>query len=109
MFIERHHIVFKSQGGLDFDINFVYLEAERHRGNLGPHLCEKTDTILKKQMEINLREILTKRYYYIEELIEVLGLNSEQANKAFKKVKYDGNGIAREDVLRRLMGGKLVL
>ena len=47
---ERHHIVFKSQGGLDIDVNFIYLCPEHHRGPEGPHMCKKTD-LMYKQIE----------------------------------------------------------
>lgn len=43
MFIEKHHIVFKSQGGLDFDLNYKYLDSNSHRGNLGPHKNKETE------------------------------------------------------------------
>ena len=35
--IHKHHIVFRSQGGLDFDLNMIELTQEEHEGNHGPH------------------------------------------------------------------------
>ena len=33
---QRHHIVFRSQGGLDFKLNYKYLCPEHHTGNESP-------------------------------------------------------------------------
>lgn len=107
MFIEKHHIVFKSQGGLDFELNYKYLSSEDHRGNDGPHLNKETDLKYKRELEANLRMKLFNDYYTVEELIEILGLNSRQANKAFNKVTKYHKGMKREDITIRLMGGKL--
>lgn len=30
--LEKHNIVFKSQGGIDFELNYKYLYSEDHRG-----------------------------------------------------------------------------
>ena len=105
--MEKHHIVFKSQGGLDFELNYKYLSSEDHRGNDGPHLNKETDLRYKRELEATLRMKLFNDYYSVEELIEILGLNSRQANKAFNKVTKYQEGMKREDVIKRLMGGKL--
>lgn len=105
--MEKHHIVFKSQQGLDFELNYKYLSSEDHRGNYGPHLNKETDLRYKRELESTLRMKLFNNYYTLDELIEILGLNSRQANKAFRKVKKYHKGMKREDVIRRLMGGKL--
>ena len=34
---QRHHIVFRSQGGLDIPMNFKYLCPEHHTGKNNPH------------------------------------------------------------------------
>lgn len=105
--MEKHHIVFKSQGGLDFELNYKYLSSEDHRGNYGPHLNRETDLRYKIELESTLRMKLFDDYYTVEELIEILGLNSRQANKAFNKITKYRKGMKREDIIRRLMGGKL--
>lgn len=33
---QRHHIVFRSQGGLDIPVNYKYLCPEHHTGNESP-------------------------------------------------------------------------
>lgn len=107
--MEKHHIVFKSQGGLDFELNYKYLSSEDHRGNDGPHLNKKTDLKYKRELEATLRMKLFNDYYTLEELIEILGLNSRQANKAFKKVNQHEKGMKREDIIFRLMGNRFYL
>ena len=60
--LEKHHIVFKSQLGLDFELNYKYLTSEEHRGILGPHLNKSVDIAYKTEMEANLRRLLTDEY-----------------------------------------------
>lgn len=105
--MEKHHIIFKSQGGLDFELNYKYLSSEDHRGNDGPHLNRETDLRYKRELEATLRMKLFDDYYTVEELIEILGLNSKQAHKAFRQVQKCKRGMKREDIIRRLMGGRL--
>lgn len=68
------------------------------------------DLKYKKELQQKLEQILNKEFYTEDELIELLGLKPQQAYKAFKKLNHHpGKGIKREDVIRRLMGGKLYL
>lgn len=99
-------IVYRSQGGLDFELNYKYLSSKDHRGNQGPHKCKETDIKYKLELQNKLENLLTKKYYNIKELIDLLGLKEVQANRAFRKL-LKVNGIEREEVIRRLMGGKL--
>jgi predicted transcriptional regulator len=59
-------------------------------------------------MQAQLENILTQKYYTIEELIEILGLKPHQAYKAFKKLSTV-KGIKREDAIFRLMGNSFYL
>lgn len=103
--IEKHHIIFKKQGGLDFELNYKYLSSEDHRGVHGPHLNRKIDLIYKMEMQHKLESILTQDYYNVKELIDILGLKEKQANRAFRRL-MKVKGISREDVIFRLMGGR---
>ena len=107
--IEKHHIIFKSQGGLDFELNYKYLSSEDHRGNLGPHLNRKVDLHYKRELELKLRKLLRDEYYTIEELIDILGLKKKQAYKAFRIIKKTEYGMRTEDVIFRLLGGSFYL
>lgn len=106
--MERHHIVFKSQGGMDFDLNYEYLSPEDHRGNNSPHLNKRVDLAYKKEMQMELEYILEKDYYNIKELIDLLGLKEKQANRAFRKL-LRAEGIKKDDIIKRLMGGRFYL
>ena len=106
--IECHHIIYRSQGGLDFGLNYIYLSCEAHRGDKGPHKCKETDLRYKRELQEALEGLLTKDYYNIRELVDLLKLKEVQANKAFRKL-LKVNGISREDVIRRLMGGRLYI
>ncbi|NLY46847.1 MAG: hypothetical protein GX053_12800 [Tissierella sp.] len=82
------------------------MDSESHRGIDGPHRNKETDLTYKRELQINLENLLTQDYYNIAELISILGLQEKQANKAFRKL-LRVNGISREEVIRRLMGGRL--
>lgn len=105
--LEKHHIVFKSQGGLDFELNYKHLTSEQHRGNDGPHLNKKTDLKYKLELQEKLETLLDKSHYETEELIKILGLRKQQAKRAFRKLPVYRKGMNREDVIRRLMGGRM--
>lgn len=106
--IERHHRIFKSQGGLDFELNYVYLTSEEHKGNDGPHRNRETDLRYKKELQEALEGLLVKDYYTVEELVELLSLKQGQANKAFKRL-ISVEGISQGDAIKRRLGGRFYL
>lgn len=105
--LERHHIVFRSQGGLDFPDNFTYLTPEQHKGNEGPHQNREKDLQLKRELQAKLKSKLPKKYYSMNELIEILNLKKGQAKQICKKFTYHKEGYDKQEIIRRLMGGKL--
>ena len=107
--LERHHIVFRSQGGLDIEINYVNLSPEDHRGDNSPHRSDQIDKEYKIQMEKEVRDLLIDEYYTEEKLMDLLDIDSKTAYKAFRKVFKTSNGMVREDVVKRIMGGKFYL
>jgi len=104
--LERHHIVFRSQGGLDFPLNYKYLTSEQHRGNDGPHMNRETDLKYKRELQENLFELLPNEYYTFTEVRKILGLKKSQ-EKHFKTVPKRAGYMAKEDIIRRLMGWRL--
>lgn len=104
--IEKHHIVFKSQGGLDFELNYKPLTPYDHRGPKGPHMCRETDLKYKREMQRKLEEILINEFYTEKELIKLLGLKPEQAHRAFRKINKHEHGMKREDIIFRLTGNR---
>lgn len=106
--LEKHHIIFKSSGGLDFDLNYKYLTAIKHRGNNGPHMDRETDLQYKMELEERLRAIFKRDSYLLSEVIELLGLDIKQAKKAFKRLE-SVDGIEREDIIYKLLGDRYYL
>ena len=106
--LEKHHIIFKSSGGLDFDLNYKYLTANNHRGNNGPHMNRETNLRYKRELEEKLRQLFTRESYLLSEVIELLGLDIKQAQKAFKRLE-SVDGIEREDIIYKLLGDRYYL
>lgn len=104
---DKHHIVYRSQGGVDFPINFRYLCSEHHRGKNGPHKNRRLDLEYKLEMQKNLEELLYKEYYTIEELSFLLEINKGMLKKLLKDYKLYKEGYKRADIIYRLMGKKL--
>ena len=107
--LEKHHIIFRSQGGLNFPLNYKYLTAEQHRGNNSPHMSREIDLQYKVELEQELRHTLTDTHYSIDELIQILELEKKQAYKGFKQVSKGSKGMEKEDVIFRLLGGRFYL
>lgn len=105
LYPEKHHIVFRSQGGLDFPLNYKYLCCIHHRGsNTGPHRCKKIDLEYKKELQAQLKNKLTKDYYTENEIVKILELNRTQAKKICRKFLLYKEGYKTEDIIFRLMG-----
>jgi hypothetical protein len=105
--VERHHIIFRSQGGLDFPLNYKYLCSEDHKGNKSPHRNKKIDLEYKQELQAKLKSILDKHYYTENELIKLLELNRTQAHKICRKFPLYKEGYKKEDIIRRLLGGRI--
>ncbi len=106
--IERHHIIFKSSGGLDYELNYKYLTPTQHRGDKGPHKNRATDLNYKIELEERLRALFVRDTYYLSEVIELLGLDIKQAQKAFKRLE-SVDGIEKEDIISKLLGDRYYL
>lgn len=104
---EKHHIIFKSEKGIEFTLNYIYLCSEHHRGKNGPHRNRKIDLTYKLQLQEKLGEILSKEYYSIDELTKLLELNNSQAKTIFKNFKSYKEGYRKTDIIKHLMGGRL--
>lgn len=105
--MHKHHVVFRSQGGLDFELNYKYLSLEAHEGSAGPHLNRKVDLIYKKELQDKLENVFTEEIYTIEEIAKLLGRTKKYFEKHFKRVAQEAGAYRREDIIRKLMGGKL--
>ena len=103
---DKHHIVYKSQGGIEFPLNFRYLCSQHHRGKIGPHKNRILDLEYKLDMQSKLENVLIKEVYLIEELEPLLNINKGMINRLFKECKLDDKGFKRADIIFRLMGRK---
>lgn len=99
-----HHIVHKSEGGLDFPANYKYLCSKHHRGKYGPHRDNKIDITYKLELQENLDDLLYKEFFSMEELILLLGLNKSKARKLFKDFRLYKEGFKKSEIIFRLMG-----
>lgn len=104
---DKHHIVYRSQGGVDFPLNFKYLCSEHHRGKNGPHKDRKLDLKYKLELQDNLNKLLTKEYYSIDELVLLLKINKGMMKKLLKNFKRYKEGYKKSQVIFRLMGNKI--
>ena len=103
---DKHHIVYKSQGGIEFPLNFRYLCSKHHRGSSGPHKDRALDLEYKLDMQTKLQELLTKEVYTIEELVPLLNINKGMIERLFKEYKMSDKGFKKADIIFRLMGRK---
>lgn len=103
---EKHHIVFKSQGGFDFPLNYIYLCAEHHRGKDGPHKNKLIDIKYKLDLQNKLFNILNLEFYTQDELRKKLKLNSGQLKILLKNIKKYKYGYNTQEIVKKLMGGK---
>lgn len=104
---DKHHIVYRSQGGIDFPINFKYLCPEHHRGKNGPHKNRQLDLKYKLELQEKLEKILLKEFYSIDELVTLLKINKGMLKRLLKEYKLYKEGYKKSDIIYRLMGRKL--
>lgn len=103
-----HHIVYRSHGGLDNDLNMISLCPYHHNlGPMSPHRNRNTDLMLKKNLQEKYFELFEKEEYTIPEISKLIGLSEKKTYKAFLKVKNNAGEYEKEDIIRRLMGGRL--
>ncbi|KYH29848.1 MULTISPECIES: HNH endonuclease [Clostridium] len=104
---EKHHIVYKSQGGLDIPMNYIFLCPYHHRGLDGPHKNRKIDLKYKRMLQNNIMNVLKNDFYTLEEISKVLEINPFQTKILSNEIKRYKLGYKRIDIIKRIMGGKL--
>ena len=102
-----HHIVHRSNGGLDFDLNYKYLCPQHHRGKDGPHRDKFVDLKYKLEMQNKLTALFTKRYYSLDDLYKLLSINRNSLKRLTKKLKLYKEGYLSKDVIFELMGRQI--
>lgn len=101
-----HHIIHKSEGGLDFKLNYKYLCPIHHRGKNGPHRNREIDLKYKLEMQYSLENILKNPYYKINELKNILSLNKNSLKRLTKDLKVYKEGYKSKDIICKIMGNK---
>lgn len=101
-----HHIVHRSEGGLDIELNFKYLCSEHHRGKFGPHNDLEVDLKYKLELQKKLYSILTKEYYSFKELSSILNIPYNTLKRITKDLKLYKEGYEKSDIIFKIMGNK---
>lgn len=101
-----HHIIYKSEGGLDFQLNYKHLCPNHHRGKNGPHRNKEVDLKYKIELQENLAKLLSKEYYSAQELFYTLKIRKNLLKKLTKNLKLYKEGYKSEDIIYALMGNK---
>ncbi len=102
-----HHIVYRSEGGFDIELNYKYLCALHHRGKTGPHQDKLTDLHYKLELQQKLYETLTKNYYWPKELSSILGIHNGALKRLLKDLRIHKEGFKRDDIIFKLMGSQI--
>lgn len=100
-----HHIVHRHEGGLDIEINYMYLCEEHHRGKNGPHKNLEVDIEYKLALQDKLFELLPKQYYTQKEISSILNISSNIVKRITKNMKLYKEGYLNKDIIIFLMGG----
>lgn len=104
-----HHIEFRSQGGPDIAMNLIRLCPYHH--NMSPegvHMNPTLDKRLKCVLQREYEALLPENEQSVELAADRIGMSRKKAEKYFSKVTKNPDGtMDREDIIRRLMGGRL--
>lgn len=99
-----HHIVHRSEGGFDIELNYKHLCAFHHRGKNGPHQNQFVDLQYKIEMQNELYNTLKKEYYSPKEISQILGVHNNSLKRLLKNLKRYKEGYKRDDIIFTLMG-----
>lgn len=101
---DKHHIVHRCEGGLDYPLNIKYLCADHHRGSKGPHKCNQVDVKYKLELQRRLEMLLDRDYYTLDKLSCILEIKPKNLKKLLKNYKLHKEGYKKEDIIYELMG-----
>lgn len=105
---QRHHIVFRSHGGLNVEVNYCYLCAWHHiDGPDAPHKNRAADLALKLREQRDLQNMFWCKTYRIEEIAEIIGMSRRTLARKMRNVPAVLGEYRREDIIKFIMGGRL--
>lgn len=107
--LHKHHIIFRSHGGLNIEMNYLHLCPEHHNMSSNSiHRNREMDLKFKRELQERYFKLFCEDKYNIKQIARLLNTTTAHIEKNFKKVQADPDGyIAKEDIIRKLMGGKL--
>ncbi len=112
-YTEVHHIMFRSEvKALEYcNLNLVNLCVEHHKGTYGVHGSKgaRLNRKLKLEFQNKLEELLDKQYLTREEINKILKIDDKALNKLLKSLSLHKDKYIKEDVIRAIMGGKLII
>jgi hypothetical protein len=101
---DKHHIIHRCEGGIDYPLNIKLLCPEHHRGSKGPHKCSEVDLKYKLELQNNLERLLPKEYYTLEKLSDLLEMKPRALKKLLINHRLHKEGYKKADVIYELMG-----
>lgn len=111
--VEEHHIVFRSQNKqlIKCESNKIYFCYNHHRGTFGVHGSKghNLDKKLKLEFQNELEILWDKQYLTREDIQQVLQISEKALDKLLKTLQLDKDKYVREDVLRAVMGGRMII
>lgn len=102
---DKHHIIHKEEGGLDYPLNRIYLCEEHHRGPHGPHRDPQVDVSYKKMLYENLHNLFVKSYYEEGDIKTLIDLSASLLRTVTKSLKRYKEGYRSVDLIDFLMSG----
>lgn len=105
---QRHHIIFRSQGGMNIELNYAYLCADHHTVRQDSvHKCRSFDLLLKIRLQRKLEELFRDPEYGVCKIAKLVGYDRRRLACRMKAVPKKCARYAREDIIRFFMGGRL--
>lgn len=82
--MHAHHVVFRSQGGVDHYYSKIKLPMGFHEGNRGPHRNKDTDIALKREMQKELFDAFSEADTYdIDSILLILQPENKRSREKF--------------------------
>jgi recombinational DNA repair protein (RecF pathway) len=111
-YAETHHIIYRRhcKSLENCKLNLIDLCYTHHRDHKeGVHFNKELDNRLKLEFQNKLEMLFNKEYLTREEIKEVLEIANKPLGRLLKTLTLQKGKYVREDIIRAVMGGKLVI